>query len=76
MFVAHNKQFNLAQIAMVEWVEGTVQAVDPRNGRTRDWHSFKIYMSYGHVEHMLYDTAEERLSKWEELIDSMEAAGH
>jgi hypothetical protein len=49
---------------------------DPRNGKSRDWHSFKIYMSYGHVEHMLYENAEECKSKWEELINSMEAAGH
>ncbi|GAB3368342.1 hypothetical protein GCM10027431_13690 [Lysobacter rhizosphaerae] len=76
MFIVQNKQFNLAQIATVEWVEGTVQATDPRDGKTRDWHSFKIYMSYGHIEHMLHETAEECKRKWEELIDSMEAAGH
>lgn len=75
MHVIGNKQFNLRHIAAVTWRDDPVDAPDPRTGQSASWHSFDIHLSNGHVERMLFDTEEERKTRWEALIDEMEEAG-
>jgi hypothetical protein len=76
MYIFENKQISLAHVAMVEWIEDKVDAVDPLDGKPKSWHAFKIHMSNGHVQQMLFEKEEICREKWEALIDLMERAGY
>lgn len=75
MFVVGNRQISFAHIAMIEWLEGSVDAKHPRTGLPVKGYGFNVHTSYNHVEQMLYDSEDKRKEAWEALIDSMEAAG-